>query len=60
MNVTKIKFAVLLLLPLSAFALPHVQETLSLTAGWNAVYIESTPDNPVCEDFFREYRPVRQ
>ena len=54
MNVTKIKFAALLLLPLSAFALPHVQETLSLTAGWNAVYIESTPDNPVCEDFFRD------
>ena len=54
MNVTKIKFAALLLLPLSAFALPHVQETLSLTKGWNAVYIESTPDNPVCEDFFRD------
>ena len=47
-------WAVLALLPLSAVALPHVQETLSLTAGWNAVYIESTPDNPVCEDFFRD------
>lgn len=48
----KIKLAVLSLLPLSAFALPHVQETLNLTNGWNAVYIESTPDNPICEDFF--------
>ena len=54
MNVTKIKFAALLLLPLSAFALPHVQETLSLAKGWNAVYIESTPDNPQCDDFFRD------
>ena len=36
------------------YALPHVQETLNLTNGWNAVYIESTPDNPVCEDFFRD------
>ena len=54
MNVTKIKFAALLLLPLSAFALPHVQETLSLAKGWNEVYIESTPDNPQCDDFFRD------
>ena len=44
MNVTKIKFAALLLLPLSAFALPHVSETLTLAKGWNAVYIETTAD----------------
>ena len=43
-----------LLLPISTYALPHVRETLNLTNGWNAVYIESTPDNPVCEDFFRD------
>lgn len=46
-------FSLLLLLPLSSFAVPHVSETLELTKGWNAVYIESTPDNPSCEEFFR-------
>ena len=40
------------LLPAAAMAVPHVEETLRLEAGWNAVYVESTPDNPRCEDFF--------
>ena len=53
MKANRFKLAVLLLLPMSAFALPHVQETLALTNGWNAVYIECTPTNAVCEDFFR-------
>ena len=43
-----------LLLPLFVFASPHVSETMTLAKGWNAVYIESTPDNPLCEDFFRD------
>ena len=47
-------WAVLALLPLSTFALPHVSETLSLAKGWNAVYIESTADESACEDFFRD------
>ena len=39
---------------LATFAAPHIEETLTLENGWNAVYIESTPDNSACEDFFRE------
>lgn len=30
----------------------HVAETLSLSAGWNAVYLESTPDASAPSDFF--------
>jgi len=30
----------------------HVRETLTLTKGWNAVYLESTPDAASCADFF--------
>ena len=29
-----------------------IEETLTLTNGWNAVYIESTPENPDAADFF--------
>ena len=29
-----------------------VEETMTLTKGWNAIYLESTPTNAVCEDFF--------
>ena len=32
----------------------HIEETLVLAKGWNAVYIESTPGNSQCEDFFRD------
>ena len=46
------KLAVGLLLPLSAFALPYVEETMTLTNGWNAIYLESTPTNSLCADFF--------
>lgn len=42
------------LLPMLAVAAPHVSETLTLKKGWNAVYIESTADNPSCEEFFRD------
>ena len=41
-------------LPFASFALPQVSETLKLSEGWNAVYIESTPTNSLCEDFFRD------
>lgn len=36
-----------------AFA-SHIEETLSLDKGWNAIYIESTPDESGCEEFFRD------
>ena len=39
-------------LSLSSFAVPHVRETLTLTKGWNAVYVESTADDAACERFF--------
>ena len=42
---------VLLALPVAAFA-SHIAETMTLAKGWNAIYLESTPTNPVCEDFF--------
>ena len=52
MKVMKINLAFLLLLPVAAFALPHVEETMTLAKGWNAIYLESTPTNPVCAEFF--------
>lgn len=30
----------------------HIAETITLTNGWNAIYLESTPTNAVCADFF--------
>ncbi len=30
----------------------HIAETMTLTKGWNAVYLESTPTNAACADFF--------
>ena len=38
----------------------HVRETLSLAAGWNAVYLESTPPNPAPADFFAGYPQVER
>ena len=32
----------------------HIRETFKLEKGWNAVYFESTPDNSLCEEFFRD------
>ena len=52
MKVMKINLAFLLLLPVAAFALPCVEETMTLAKGWNAIYLESTPTNAVCTDFF--------
>jgi hypothetical protein len=36
---------------MAAFA-SHVSETMTLAKGWNAIYLESTPVNAACEDFF--------
>ena len=30
----------------------HIEETMTLAKGWNAIYLESTPTNAVCDDFF--------
>ena len=30
----------------------HIEETISLANGWNAIYLESTPDVAACEEFF--------
>ena len=45
------KFAFLLLLPFAAYA-AHIEETITLAKGWNAIYLESTPTNAACADFF--------
>ena len=52
MNKTKF-WAVLALLPLSVSA-AHIEETMTLAKGWNAVYLESTPTNAVCDVFFAD------
>ena len=38
--------------PLVVWAAPHIKETLTIEQGWNAVYIESTPTNASCDEFF--------
>ena len=45
------KFAFLLLLPFAAHA-AHIEETITLAKGWNAIYLESTPTNAACAEFF--------
>ncbi len=30
----------------------HIEETITLAKGWNAIYLESTPTNPACAEFF--------
>ena len=44
-------WAFLLLLPVAASA-AHISETMTLANGWNAIYLESTPTNAACADFF--------
>ena len=58
MNVKKIKFLLLLLLPVAAFA-SHISETMTLETGWNAIYLESTPTNALCSEFFAGSPVVR-
>ena len=38
----------------------HVSETLAVSNGWNAVYIESTPDDSAPGDFFADMPSVRR
>ena len=38
-------------LPLAVQA-SHIYETMTLAKGWNAIYLESTPTNAACADFF--------
>ena len=49
-----LSLGLLLLLPVAAGATPYVHETLTLTNGWNAVYIECTPTNALCDEFFAD------
>ena len=44
-------WAFLLLLPVAASA-AHISETMTLANGWNAIYLESTPTNALCAEFF--------
>lgn len=30
----------------------HIKETMTLAKGWNAIYLESTPTNSACAEFF--------
>ncbi len=41
-----------------AFA-SHVSETMTLTSGWNAIYLESTPNEATCAAFFAGSPVVR-
>ena len=36
----------------------YVSETLTLKAGWNAVYLESTPEENLCDAFFADLPEV--
>ena len=40
-------------LPLAVQA-SHIAETMTLAKGWNAIYLESTPTNAACADFFAD------
>lgn len=37
----------------------HIEETMMLKNGWNAIYLESTPTNALCDAFF-EGAPVER
>lgn len=47
-----IPFAGLALLFCLTAEAAHIQETMTLSAGWNAIYLESTPTENDCEEFF--------
>ena len=50
-NVSLLSFMSLVSLSASA---AHIEETMTLAKGWNAVYLESTPTNAVCDVFFAD------
>ena len=45
-------------LPLASARAGHVSETIAVSGGWNAVYIESTPDASAPADFFADMPQV--
>ena len=53
-------FAVAFALVSSAASAAHISETISLTSGWNAVYLESTPADSSPEDFFADMPAVQR
>ena len=54
-NFSTIAAIAIVAMPASA---AHVQETLTLTNGWNAVYLESTPDTSDPAVFFADLPQV--
>ena len=32
----------------------YISETMALKTGWNAIYLESTPENALCDEFFAD------
>ena len=54
----KIRNAFWLFLMSSAAMAGHISETLTLTNGWNAVYLESTPDATDPATFFADLPQV--
>ena len=53
-NFSTVALLLVALCATTSSAMPHVEETIELAPGWNAVYFESTPTNSLCEDFFRD------
>ena len=43
----------------TSFAAPKIRDAIDLVKGWNAVYVESTPDDPSCETIFAGYPAVK-
>ena len=46
-------------LSFSSFAAPKIKDKIDLVKGWNAIYVESTPDDPSCETIFAGYPAVK-
>lgn len=57
MNNTKF-WAVLVVFAACSAHAAHIRETMTLKNGWNAIYLESTPTNALCDAFF-EGAPVK-
>ncbi|MBR3956839.1 MAG: hypothetical protein IKJ89_03200, partial [Kiritimatiellae bacterium] len=55
-NFSTFNFSTLLVAALCAATsnAAHISETMTLAKGWNAIYLESTPANPACADFFAD------
>ena len=37
----------------------YISETMTLKQGWNAIYLESTPENALCDEFFADLPVTR-